>query len=848
MTGILSDLRLSIRQLRRTPGFSMSAALVLALGIGINAATFGLGYSLAFEPRPFARPDELVQLYSRNSIDAEADFRRFSYPVWRQLVGSSDTFSGILGHRTLGVGLNERREGGETRRAVADVVSANYFSVLGVPLAQGRAFAEEEERASAEIPVAIASHALWRKAGFDPAFVGRTVRINERPFTIVGIAPPGFMGTSAMFGPEIFLPLGVIDSLGASVGREATRGLQSADAYTLVLIGRLRPGVSAATADEALKLASAAAERAFPVEYRGQQFSTRPLPRFVSGTAPAQEGSVVTLTVAVLGMTGSVLLIVCLNLASMFLARGQARRREFAIRLALGGGRARIVRQLLTEGLALSTLGGALGVLLGRFGIDALVSAVLERLPVSVALDFATTPSMVIGTALFSILAALGFALGPALRHTGKRVIDDLKQQAGDNAPARRRRFMPRHPLVAAQVALSLGLLISAGLFLQMTRQATSVDPGFDARDTVVIEADAGLAGFGDAQGLGLYTQIEEKLRALPGARSASVAATLPFSTAGFGEMVRRAGTGVSAGAKAGSPAEGLSFRAEWNAVGASYFDTLGLPVTQGRVFTDAESRLPGAPRVAVIDEVLARQLWPDGQALGRLIEFEPSTAAEASVAPMEVVGIVPLVRDDAFDKSPGGAVYVPFAQGYRPRVFFQVRATPSTAAGMVEAVQQEVHRAAPGLPSFRALLFGRHMETSLDFWGLRLVSGLFATLGIIATVISLVGVHGTMSYAVLRRTREIGIRIAIGATPGCVSRMVLGEGLALGVVGVCFGLLLGAGMGRVLDSAFVDVGAFDPMTFTLAPLLLLAASLGAAFLPARRATSVNPVTALHAD
>ncbi len=847
MTGILSDLRLSLRQLRRTPGFGIAAVLVLAVGIGINAATFGLGYSLAFAPRPFERAEELVQLYSRNSIDAGAEFRRFSYPVWRQLATNAASFSGIMAHRTLGVGINERSEGGETRRAIADVVSANYFSVLGVRLAKGRAFAAEEESPGAGIPVAIASHALWRKAGFDPDFVGRTVRINERPFTIVGIAPPGFMGTSAMFGPEIFLPLGVMDSLGTSVGREATRALRQADAYTLLLIARLRPGVSGAAAEEGLKLASAAAERAFPAEYRGQMFSLRPLPRFVSGTAPAQEGSVVTLTFAVLGMTGSVLLIVCLNLASMFLARGQARRREFAIRLAIGGGRARIVRQLLTEGLLLAVLGGALGVFLGRVGVDALASAVLERLPVSVALDFATTPAMVFGTALFSIAATLAFALGPALRHTAGGVTDALKQQAGDNAPSRPRRFMPRHPLVAAQIALSLGLLISAGLFLQMTRKAISVDPGFDARDTVVMEADAGLAGFNDAQGLGLYNSLEERLRALPGVRSASVAATLPFSTAGFGEMVRRAGTGSAAGVKPTSPADGLSFGADWNAVGASYFDTLGLALTRGRVFTDAESRIPGSPRVAVIDEVLARQLWPEGDALGRSIEFEPAAGTAAAPA-LEVVGIVPVVRDDAFDKSPGGAVYVPFAQGYRPRVFFQVRGTPSAVAGLVDAVQQEVRRAAPGLPSFRALLFGRHMETSLDFWGLRLVSGLFAALGLIATFISLVGVYGTLSYSVLRRTREMGIRIAIGATPRGVRRMVLWEGLALGLAGVTLGLLFGAGMGRVLDSAFVDVGSFDSVTFTVAPLLLLAASLGAAFLPARRATAVNPVTALRAD
>ena len=848
MTGILNDIQFSLRHLRRTPVFTAASVMVLAIGIGLNAAMFGICYSLVFAERSLDKALALVQLYSRSATEADSDYRRFSIPAWQEIGASPHVFSGVMAHRTLAVGLNPQTQGGDTRRTIADVVSANYFTVLGVPFAQGRGFTTEEARPGSEIPVAVASHSMWKKTGFDPALIGRTVRINERPFTIVGITPRGFMGTSAMFGPEIFLPLGVFDSLGNTLGTDRNRSLQKADSFPLLLIGRLRSGVTIAGAQEALKLTSAALARGFPAEYRGQQFSVRPLPRFVSGTAPANEGSVMMLTFALLGMTASVLLIVCLNLASMFLARGQSRRREFAIRLAIGGGRARIVRQLLTEGLVLSIAGGGLGILLGNFAINALVVALMERLPVTLALDFATAPSIVLGTAILSLLATLMFAFGPALRHTGSGVINDLKQQAGDNSPSPRIPFLPRHPLVATQIALSLSLLISAGLFLQMTRQATSVDPGFDATETVVIEVDAGLAGYPEAQGLNVYALIEQRLRALPGARSASVAAAIPFGVAGFGEMVRRGGMATAPGGKAATPALGRSFPADWNAVGSSYFDTLGLAVRSGRGFTDLESRSPGSPRVAVIDEVLARQLWPEGDALGRSIEFEPASQGEAPRPPMEVVGIVPVVRDDAFDKSPGGAVYVPFAQGYRASAFFQIRATSSANQGLVDTVQREVGSTAPGLPAFRALTFGNHMSSSLEFWGLRLASSLFMTLGLVATMISLVGIYGTMSYGVLRRTREIGIRLTIGATPEGVRRMVIGEGLALGVAGVAFGLLLGAVMGRVLDSVFVDVGAFDASTFTLAPLLLLGACVAATWLPARRATTVSPVTALRAD
>lgn len=842
MSGILSDFRFSLRQVRRTPGFSAAAVAVLALGIGLNAAMFGMCYSLVFAPRPFERPGELVQLYSRSSTDALDDYRRFSFPAFEEMRGSGRVFSGVLAHRTLGVGLNETDQRGGTRRAVADMVSAEFFSVLGVPLAQGRAFTAEESRPGSEIPVAIASHALWKRAGLDSSLVGRTIRINERPFTIVGIAPEGFMGTSAFFGPEVFLPLGVFDSVGNSLANEASpRSLARPDAFTLLLIGRLKAGVAREGAEEALKLTSAAMERAFPVEYRAQRFTLHPLPRFVSGTAPNAERAVVPLALALLGMTGSVLLIVCLNLASMFLARGQARRREFAIRLAVGGGRARIVRQLLVEGLLLSAVGGALGVALGRFGIDALVAALIEKLPVSVALDFAATPSMLCGTALFSVMATLLFAFGPALRHTGRDVIGDLKQQAG-TASARRIAFLPRHPLVAAQVSLSVALLISAGLFIQMTRRAVSLEPGFDAAGTVVMEVDAGLAGRSEAEGLSLYARIEDRLRALPGVRAASVAATVPFAPASFGETVRRAGASGAAGEA------GNSYGARWNAVGAGHFEALGLSLRGGRFFTDAESRVPQGPKVAVIDDVLARQLWPDGEAIGRSLELAPRNQGEAPSEAMRVIGVASPVLDDAFDESPGGAIYVPFAQGYRAAAFFEVRGPASASQSLADAVQAEVRAEAPDLPAFRALTFENHRASSLDFWGLRLTSSLFLCLGLVAATISLVGVYGTMSYGVLRRTRELGIRLAIGATPSGVRLMVLREGLRLGLAGVAVGLLLGIGMGRLMDSLFVEVGAFDAATFTLTPALLLAACVGAAWLPARRATTVDPVTALRAD
>jgi predicted permease len=733
------------------------------------------------------------------------------------------------------------------RRTFSSIVSANYFNVLGVRLSAGRSFTADESRPGSEIQVAVASYALWRRTGFDPDLLGRTVRVNERPFTIVGITPKGFTGTSALFGPEIYFPLGVFDTLANDFQGQANRALQRPGVFNLYLVGRLKPEMTMEKAQAGLKLASAAAERAYPVDYQGQEFSVHPLPRFSSNIRPAQEGGLVTLFIVLLGMTASVLLIVCLNLASMLLARGQTRRREFAIRLALGGNRLRIVRQLLIEGLLLSLVGGGFGILLGVFALDALVAALLAHLPISLGVDAATSPAIVGGSALFAVLATLLFALGPALRHSGVDILVDLKQQAGEQPVSRRRRFVPRHPLLAVQVALSLSLLMSAGLFLRMARLTSDIDLGFRADNTVVVEVDAGLAGFEEARGLSLYAALEERLQSLPGVRSASVGARIPFGVVGGGEMVRRAGTGPAEGSKPQSVAEGQSFRAGWNAVGAAYFDTMGIALRSGRLFTDAEVRQKGAPLVALVDEVLANQLWPGGDAIGRSIEFEARSPA-TRIEPMEVIGIVPMVRDDFFSKSPAGAVYVPFAQGYQGNVFFHVRARDGAPATMADAVRREIRSAAPALPIFRATTFGEHVRSSADYWGLHTMANLFTTMGVLATVIALIGIYGAKSYAVLRRTREIGIRLAIGATPAGVRQMVLREGLRLGAIGVSLGLLLGLGMGQVLDSIFVDLDAFDPVTFTLAPMVLLGACIVASWLPARRATQVNPVTALRAD
>ncbi|HUE89786.1 MAG TPA: ABC transporter permease [Vicinamibacterales bacterium] len=836
------ELLVSLRHLAKAPGFTVAAVVVLALGIGLNAAMFGLIYAFGFAGRPYAEPERVVQLYSSQTSQPDS-YRAFSYPAYQQLAANTTVFSGILAHSPTMVGVSE---GGDTRRTFGAIVSRNYFEVLGVPIVQGRGFTDEESRPGQDIPVVIASHAYWQRTGLDPNLVGSTVRVNERAFTVVGIAPRGFTGTMVVFGADLFFPLGMFHSISSDFDGENQRRLESAGAFNLFLVGRLAAGVTHEVAAERLTLAGSELQRAFPAEYEDARVTTAPLPRFGTSTSPSDEGVLALLGAVLLGLTAAVLLTVCLNLAAMLMARGRARRKEFAIRLALGGSRGRIIRQLLTEGLLLAIAGGVGGMLLGNYALDGLVAAFAGALPISIVLDSSMSPALVVATLGFCLLATIWFALGPALRHSRPEILPDLKPQAGEDLPERRRRFMPRHPLLVAQVSLSLALLVAAGLFVRMAQTALSVDFGFRADDTVLAEVDGRLGGYSPSQSLGLFAAVERRLATLPGVTSASVGALVPMGMVNINEAVRRAGINLPDGARPQTPEEGRAFSVPWNAVSGGYFDAMGIPLLRGRTFTESESFINGARRVVVMDEALARQLWPSEDALGQLVEFV-TDEPDAEPTPMEVVGVVRSTRRQLFEKDFTGSVYVPFAQGARSNAYFHVRPALGRA-DFTDAIRREIREVAPNLPLFSAQTFASHMDNALEYWALQLTAALFAAFGGLAMLVALVGIYGVMSYAVVRRTREIGIRIAVGATNDRVKRMIVGEGLIVTLIGVSIGLLLGVGVGQVLASIFVDVSAFDVFVFTLVPLSFLAAALLASWLPARRATRVNPMTALRTD
>lgn len=843
---ILGDLRTSFRQLDKARTFTLAAVVVLALGIGLNAAVFGMAHALVFAGRPFADPAAIVQLYSRHARDVDS-YRAFSYAAFDVLTARPDVFAGVTAHTLGTVGVRESRHA-DARRTFAGFVAGNYFDVLGVPVVQGRGFTSDEQRPGAGATAVIATHAYWQRTGRRPDLVGATVFVNEQPVTIVGITPPGFTGTMMMIGPELLLPFGAFDALRTETFEASRRSLVDPEFFPLFLVGRLAPGTSVDTAAARLAPADAALAEALPAQYRDRQLSIAPLPRFGTSTSPMDERVLATVAVVFLGLTGAVLLIVCLNLASVLVARGEARRREFAIRLALGGGRGRIIRQLLVEALLIGAAASVGGVILGVPAIETFLATLLSRLPIAIALDASTSGAVAAGAFVFGLVAAVLFAIGPAWTHSRDRNFVDLKHQLGDTAPTRRR--WVRSPLVAAQIALSVALLVAAGLFVRLAREGTSIDAGLAPEATVLADLDAALAGYDEARALPLYAAIEARLATLPGVDAAAIGVTVPFGGVNLGDVVRRAGTPQVSGERPATPEAGRTFEAKWNAVGAGYLRAMGLALQQGRPFTEAETQRAGAPPVAIVDEILARQLWPDGNAVGQSVHIgeDPPAAAATPPVAVQIVGIVSSQVTSVFPTQSEGTVFVPFAQGYRSGVHFHVRPRAGDGTALLAQVRREIQAVAPAVPVFGVTTFGAHLSSSIEFWGLRTLATVMTAVGAFAAFIALVGVYGAKSYAVARRSRDIGVRLAVGASPAQVRREVLGDAAWVGATGVALGSLLGLGVGRGLDAVFVDVVPFDLWLFTLAPLALLAACVAAAWLPARRAARLDPSQVLRAD
>jgi predicted permease len=861
---MVHDLKFALRQLFKAPGFTAAAVIVLALGIGANTAVFSLVHTMFFAPPPYAKPQEVVQIFSQDKKNPKT-YRGFSYPTYQDIRAQNTVFVDVMSYNLAMIGLGQK---GDTRRTFGGIVSSNYFSVLGVSLARGRTFTPDEEALGRNAPVAIVSYGYWQKHNLDPAVLGSELLVNGHPFTIVGIAPRGFTGTLQIFSVEVWLPFSDYDRIANDFEQENKSQFGDRAGQQLIVVGRLKPGLTAASAKPALEGLAANLEKAFPVEQKDQTFTTTPISRFSVSTSPSGEGGLAGIAPMLLGMAIVVLLVACLNLANMLLARGTARRKEIAIRLALGGSRFRIVRQLLTEGFVLALLGGACGLVLGLWSSDLLVASLGKMLPLDIVWLTGPNPSILTATFAFCVVGTLGFALGPALKLSRSAVVADLKEQAGEDVVTRRWKFLPRNPLVVAQIAFSLALLTAAALFIRGAGKAASVNTGLSPGASFILETDASLAGYDQQRAQDLYRNLQERLASLPGVEHASVSATMPFGMISLSRNIQRAGLQAAPDAKPATAAEGLAFNAAWNSVGADYFTTVGLPLVRGRLFTQAEATQPGGPMVATVDEVLAKKLWPDGDALGQRIQYASDNAPKAKSdssrvgmsgdlsgntgkETIEIVGIVPSTKEQLFGKDPQGQIYLPFAQGFQSNVSFFVRLhslAPGSERSTADLLRRTVREVDPALPVLSLQTFAQHLDSNFQLWVVRAGAAMFSVFGLLALGLAVVGLYGVKAYSVARRTREIGIRMALGAQPGAVLRMIMAEGSIMLLSGIVIGLLLAAGTGKILGGMLYEVGALDPVAFTIAPLTLAAAALFATWLPARRATRVSPMAALRTE
>jgi predicted permease len=836
------DLRFGVRVLLKHPGFTALAILVLGLGIGANTAMFTLINAFLLRPIAGRNPDELVSCFSRNT--KTPGYRAFSYPDYVEIRDRNSVFSSLLAHDETMVGITQ---GETTRRVFADVVSANFFSTFGLNMFQGRAFLPEEERPGSAAQVVIVSHEYWRRIARDPELVGKTLRVNGKLFTVTGITPEEFTGTMAMFAPSIYLPLGAYDAtINDLMQVSGRKRLADRTNHCLFLVGRLKPGVTQARADADLAVIASQLEKAYPAENRDQTFHSHAMSRLSTSTEPSNDSELRTVSVLLSAMASLVLLIACLNLANMLLARGSARRKEFAIRLSLGGGRGRLIRQLMTEGLILSALGGALGLVLAWWGSRVLISSMAGLIPLEIVYHSGPDLRVMAAMLAFCGLSTIVFGLGPALKFSRPDVVTDLKEHAGEDAGSRRRSFFARRNLlVMTQVSLSLTLLVVAGLTIRGARRAAQTDPGFKLDNGVFVELDPSLAGYEEARGRALYGAVLERLRALPGVDAASLAATVPFGTTSLGRAVHRAGDIQN---PADPAASGRSVPARFNAIGADYFGSLGLKMLRGRQFNPGEAETGSAPPAAIVDQELATRLWPNEDPIGKRVQFGAARSGE-TLKTMEVVGVAPPIRETFFEHGPVPHVYIPFGQDYHANAHLQLRLAARGKAAedaVLTAIRDEVRAVDERLPVMDFRTMRGHFEESIELWVIRTGARMFSTFGALALFLAMVGVYGVKAYTVARRTREIGIRMALGATKREALWLILGDGIRMTSVGIIAGLLLALAAAQLLSSVVYEVSSTDPLVFTVTPALLMAVALIACYLPARRAAKIDPMTALR--
>jgi predicted permease len=825
------DLRYSARQLRRSPGFTAVAVLSLALGIGANTAIFTLLDQVLLRTLPVKNPQELVQLQWHGENNAPSFGKgTVSYPFYRDIRDRNRAFTGVMCRFDLPLAVAYH---GETTRVTGELVSGNYFEVLGVPAALGRTFTAEDDRVGGS-PIAVLSYDFWTdRFGADPRILGQTILVNNFPITIIGVSAKGFHGVELGWPSQIRIPVSMKKEMTGFFAE--TFSLENRRAAWLDLFARLAPGV---TREQAQASMAPLFRSILEAEAQAADFVLRPGPQqaftreqFLKAeleVLPAAQGPswirvhYGTPLRILMVLVGVMLLMAAVNVANLLLARSAARQREMAVRLAIGAGTARLVRQALTEAAILTLLGSGAGLLLGMWS-DRLILAMIPVEGDSLRLNTAPDLRILAFTSAVSVLTALGFGLFPALRAPRTEVISALKEQPGSGTPRVRRL------LVAGQVFLSTILLLAAGLFLRSLVNLRNIDPGFQTSHVLTFSLPADLNGYRKQRAVQYYRQVTEQIRAIPG---------VAFVALGSLRVVNGEWWGAPIGIDGYPERPGEDMLQAFDLVTPDYFATLGIQLVEGRYFLPSDAR--SGQGVAIINQSLARRYFGNRSPLGRRLNLFQSGV----LANPEIVGVV---RDTKYenlrDASPR-EVYIDFDQHDDPAGPAVYVKTASDPGRMSRAVRAAVHRVDPNVPVFDMLRLDDQVDRNLAIE--RLVAGLAAAFGLLAAIVVTAGLYGLMAFTVTRRTREIGLRVALGARRGAVLWMVLREIVALVGTGALLALPVAWAVFRYVQSQLYGVRSADPSVLGGLLIALFSVAAAAAFVPARRAVRVDPMVALR--
>jgi len=815
---MVQDIRFAGRSFLNTPGVTIAAVLSIALGIAATTSVFTLVNAVLFKPLPVRDPQQLVALYTTKPDERFPG--GFSYPDYRDYRDDAGVFSDLYAYNGVSVAFSAGSEKSEL--IWGELVTGNYFTGLGVAPAAGRLLAPNDDRAEGAHPVAVLSHAFWqRRFGSNPGIVGRVVKLSGHEFTVIGVTRKGFSGTRLVaFIPDVWIPL----SMHAQI---EPHPLEERGARWFNINGRLKPGVSVDEATAAINVVAGRLAREHPTSNARVRAGMVPAP---NKTEPAitQLGYIPIAAQTMMALVGLVLLIACANVANLLLARASARRREIAMRLACGAPRIRLVGQLLTESIILALSGGAAGFVLAR-SFMALVptfNPTLDFATIDFDYDLSLDYRVLLFTTGTTVLTGIIFGLLPSLQASKVDLVSALQRRDGSDGRSARRGGL-RHGLVVAQVALSLALVVGAGAFVRSMQSAQRIDPGFEAKNILLVSVDA-RRGYDAAKGRAYFRSVLDRIRALPGVAAASLAGPLPLDAYGSADVV------IAAGYVPRDPNERIEVK--YSVVGDDYFRAMSTAIVSGRGF--AETDTATTTSVVVINETMARRFWPNQTPIGKRIRLGRPTSRE-----IEVIGVARDGKYNLLGEPPTEYFFLPHAQRYNGQMTLITRTAGSPAA-LASAVQREIAALDPDVPIYGVKTMPMFLNRLLSLpQSVAVLGALFA---VVALLMASVGLYGVMSNSIARRTREIGLRIAVGATRADVMRMVLTQGMTLAGVGVAIGTFGALALLRLAAGLLYGVGPDDPPTFLTGAVVLAAVALTATYVPARRATRLDPSRALR--